>query len=365
MNLRPTAVSRPTLAALILTGIVVIVGTTMIISGLARSRLSGLAVTPDLPAGNQEEILPDSGRNITPTWTLPARVTPLTGSVLVKNCTYTSDYWQAHPDIWLAENMIIGKFSYAKPDALAILQNATPDLATSILKQFITAVLNTLNGADAAPVQPFLNDASDWLTANINQPVISAADQEKGLSLAQNLESYNQGILGPGLCPDQPATLTPTPSLTPTPTPTPTPAYIPAPFTETPTSTERSGGGGSSGGQPPAPTVAPSNPPPTNPPPVAPTTTPAPQPTLPPPTSTPEPTQPLPTSPPEPTKEHKPTHTPRPTPTSPAQPPPTNTSQLFPSSTPEPTDGRKPTHTPKSFLGFEFAWIPFDLFSAL
>ncbi|HEX7976386.1 MAG TPA: hypothetical protein VF498_18390 [Anaerolineales bacterium] len=303
-------------------------------------------------------ILQNSDGDATPTPTLAARSTALPGNVLIKNCTYTSEYWQAHADIWLAQNVVIGQYSYAKPDALAILRDASPDLATSILKQFITAVLNTLHGADAAAVQPILNDASEWLTANLSQPVISDADQSNGLSLAQNLEGYNKGVFGPGLCPDQPLLPTSTPSLTPTVTPTPTTPYIPPPVSTTPSATAPGRPGGS-GGNPPAPTATPTNPPAPPQPTLAPTSTPVPPPTEPPPIAPPTPTQaPPPTNTPEPAKEHKPTHTPRPTPTSPPQ--------ILSTNTPKPTkEDRKSAQTPKLLTGFETLWIPFDLFSAL
>ena len=271
----------------------------------------------------------------------PARASGYQAAVIVsrtpgRNCTYTSDYWRDHPQTWMADNVVIGQYSFTKEEALSILNVNLSNQALLLQKQFLAAVLNILRGADPATVEKTLEEASSWIDAHPPQIDLPETEQSKGASLARMLENFNTGVMGPGLCPDQPAT--PTPTLTPTPLPTATATPIellPSPTIQAPRSSQPHPGetpalGASptpgSGSAPtpaatapaatvpaatvpaatePAPTSAPTQAAPTSPPP--PTDTPVP------PATQPPPGQIKPTKEPKPTKQPNPNDTPAPT----------------------------------------------------
>jgi hypothetical protein len=221
--------------------------------------------------------------------TYPGDAPTQTPTTSLVNCTYTITYWRINPQSWLIENVVIGNNSFTKAEAIAILEADAQDEKTALLQQFFAALLNTLKGADSKEIESTLIQASDWINAHTAGAEISDADREQALLLAQTLLVYNIGGLGPGHCPDEPVTPTPTATATPTATLTPTATPIrtltsptAVPEDRKPTSTEPG----------PGPTEAPTNPP-------EPTNTPKPQPTnTPRPTPTPAPTEPPPTEPP-------------------------------------------------------------------
>jgi hypothetical protein len=216
------------------------------------------------------------------------------------NCTYTTYYWQSHPDLWLTNNIVIGDFTYAKSEALELLAQEASDSKAMVLKEFLGAALNILKGADPRDIEMDIASASEWLSAHPPGYEISASEAGLGMELAVKLQAYNNGVLGPGLCPDEPPTPTPTPTNTPTITPTPTRTPIRPTNTPRPTATERVE-------FQPAPTSPPdsepSEPPPPEPPPAEPTAEPpkptsAPTEAPPPPPEPPPPAEPPPPEPP-------------------------------------------------------------------
>jgi hypothetical protein len=205
------------------------------------------------------------------------------------NCTYTITHWQNNPQAWLIENVVIGNNSFTKAEAIAILEAEAQNEKTALLQQFFAALLNTLKGADSKDIESTLIQASDWINSHTAGLEISEADREQALLLAQNLLVYNIGGLGPGHCPDEPVTPTPTATATPTATQTPTVTPIRTLTSPTAVPPERKPTATAPG---PAPTDAPTNPP-------QPTNTPKPQPTnTPRPLPTDAPTEPPPTEPP-------------------------------------------------------------------
>ena len=203
------------------------------------------------------------------------------------NCTHTIYYWESHPESWMAENILIDQLTYTKSQAIAILESENTDVTTGLLKQFIASLLNILKGADSATIQPNIKQASDWLAGHPAGVDLSQNASASGQELSQILADYNNGVTGPGLCADEPATPTPVPTDTPTPTLTPVPTRIPPTATRLPTAV--TGGGGNKN---PAPSDTPEAT-------VAPTEAPA-QTEAPAPTDTPEQTKTLPTDTPIP-----------------------------------------------------------------
>lgn len=230
------------------------------------------------------------------------QVTPRASSR--ENCTYTLYYWRDHPQAWLAENILIGRLSYTKAEALAILQVESTDTATILLKQFFAALLNTLKGADASAIEPDLIAASDWLGAHAPGAAMAEEERQRGAGLASALEGYNSGALGPGHCPDEPPTPTPLPSATPSPTPTRRPARTP---TRRPATATEAGKPDKGTQETPLPTETPAATP------AAPTDTPAPS--QPPPSDTPAPSETPARATPTEAPTEAPTSTPPPAPT--------------------------------------------------
>jgi hypothetical protein len=131
-------------------------------------------------------------------------------------CTLTQGFWQTHPEAWPVDTIAIGGVLYSKEGALAIL--STPPAhgdATYILShQLIAAKLNVLSGADDSVVAATIADADDWLGSNPIGSMPQGADRDAGIALAEFLDQYNNGLIGPGPC-----TVPPSPSPSPTPTP--------------------------------------------------------------------------------------------------------------------------------------------------
>jgi len=208
------------------------------------------------------------------------------GSISPESCTYTmyywTYYWRSHPEAFSIEDITIGDLSYTKPEAIAMLKIKAQDEATALLQQFFTALFNTLNGADSSAIAEPLVEAKEWLSLHSSGDDLTDSDRQKAQRLIQTLVDYNNGVTGPGHCPDEPITPTPIPSSTPTPTKTPTrtPLTTSRPGTATATSRPDEEQKTKQPSEP-----APTEPPPTEPPPTEP----------PPPTD--EPTEPPPPTP--------------------------------------------------------------------
>ena len=267
-------------------------------SNMQRNNQQPLVVpvtsTPTLPPTLASFGITPAASNVS----LETQVTPTGEARSGQNCTYTMYYWRSNPNAWLAENILIGRFTYSKSEAIEILQSEKQEVTTDLLKQFFAALLNSLKGASTSAVDATLVQASDWLGKHSLGFEVSQADRQTGAALAQTLEDFNSGVTGPGSCADEPPTPIPLPTDTPTPTVTPTPTRVPTrrPGTSTPKPSETPEKDKPTEEATDSPTEASTEPPPTEPPP--PTDTP---PTEPPPPPTEEPTErPTPTPVPEP-----------------------------------------------------------------
>jgi len=170
-----------------------------------------------------------------------------------ETCTFSMDYWRDHPDVWPAEAITIGGVTSTKVDAITILEQVPQGDTTNILaSQLIASVLNLLNGADGGAIENAAVDADQWLMDHPLGSELKEEDRQAGLALADTLEGYNAGEIGPGACDNEVKTFTPTVTATPTeasrsistitPTPTETPTATPtdtpiAISTNTPTNT--------------------------------------------------------------------------------------------------------------------------------
>jgi hypothetical protein len=204
--------------------------------GLQEPIFTTATATSTLPPTSVDNFSTPATSNVS----LETQATPTLEVRSGQNCTYTQYYWRSNPNAWLAENILIGRFSYSKSEAIEILNTENQEVTTDLLKQFFSTLLNSLKGADTSSVDSTLVQASDWLGRHALGFEVSQDDRQTGAALAQTLQDYNNGVTGPGPCSDEPATPTPLPTETPTPTQTPTPTRIPIrlPATATPEPTE-------------------------------------------------------------------------------------------------------------------------------
>ncbi|MBV9792040.1 MAG: hypothetical protein JOZ51_27895, partial [Chloroflexi bacterium] len=177
--------------------------------------------------------------------TKPTNTTvPPTATPPGDNCTYTIGYWKTHPEDWPVESATLGGVTYTKAQLLDILNTPPRGDATYIVAhQLIATGLNILSGADPSAIWSTVTAADNWLKTNKLGSKPTGAAQDQGIALAQKLDEYNNGVIGPGHCGDEPtptktATATPVPptktSVPPTTIPTTKPTNTTVPPTATP-----------------------------------------------------------------------------------------------------------------------------------
>ncbi len=223
---------------------------TVVIPSLAPKNHAGLAWNP-----NHSSIatlpLSLSGSNFLPNTGLDGSKTTPTPV----DCTYSGYYYSMHPEL-LPNNLLVGETSYSKQEGTGLLTAGAKDPIKQLDYQAYIATLNIQHGASHVDIDQTLAEANNWLALRPVGSVLSSFDQALAQTLSQNLADYNDGITGPGACPNQPnppgmvptatETLQPTATRRPTPTslppsaptaPTQNNQPAPVPPTATPTST--------------------------------------------------------------------------------------------------------------------------------
>lgn len=116
-------------------------------------------------------------------------------------CTYTQGYWKNHSEAWPVSSLVLGTNGqrYSKSQLIAILK--TPVRGNGLISlahQLIAAKLNEANGADPSAVSTYLMQA-DQMIGKLTIPggVLPTALTS---GLTNHLDSYNNGITGPGHC---------------------------------------------------------------------------------------------------------------------------------------------------------------------
>jgi len=124
-------------------------------------------------------------------------------SIEIPDCTHGVGYWKSHSDAWPVEEIDIGGVTCSKAEAIDILKTSPGGDATYILaRQLIATKLNLLRGADASALEATVIDADSWLSAHPLGTDPSDPDRAEGIALAETLEQYNSGEIGPGVCED-------------------------------------------------------------------------------------------------------------------------------------------------------------------
>ena len=114
-----------------------------------------------------------------------------------------------HPDAWPVESLILGDITYTKAELINLLKTLTKgDASIVLVRQLIAAKLNVNNGADPSVVEGIIVDADYWVANNGDGdtlPYKIKTNTPEGavvVDLAETLDDYNNGIIGPGHCDD-------------------------------------------------------------------------------------------------------------------------------------------------------------------
>jgi hypothetical protein len=133
------------------------------------------------------------------------------------NCTYTIGYWKTHPEAWPVASLTVGGVSYTQAQLLNILWTSPQGDATYIVAhQLIGAMLNVAQGADPSATGGTIAAANAWLSANPIGSDPGGSARGVGIGYSETLDSYNNGLIGPGHCGSNPPTSTSVPQPTPT-----------------------------------------------------------------------------------------------------------------------------------------------------
>ena len=110
-------------------------------------------------------------------------------------------YWKNTPSAWPVQSIAVGGVTYSKQQAIAILKKSPGGDATYILAhQLIPARLNVLAGAENDVISGVIAQSDAWLQAHPLGSKPGQPAKNQGLALKDQLEAFNQGTAGPGMC---------------------------------------------------------------------------------------------------------------------------------------------------------------------
>ncbi|HEX3129998.1 MAG TPA: hypothetical protein VH394_21875 [Thermoanaerobaculia bacterium] len=125
-------------------------------------------------------------------------------------CTYTQGYWKTHGPIptgnnvneWPVTSLTLGTVSYTDLELQSIFdKSASGNGLISLAHQLIAAKLNVASGADDTSIAGAIV-AADALIGGLVVPPVGAGSLSPSAtsSLTATLDSFNQGLIGPGHC---------------------------------------------------------------------------------------------------------------------------------------------------------------------
>jgi hypothetical protein len=121
-------------------------------------------------------------------------------------CTYTQGYWTNHPGDWPTDTLDLGYASYSQAQLLALFRTPTRgDESLILAHQLIAAKLNVTGPASDPDIDAVIDAADAWLWANADADGRlpfggGSADRYTAISLAAQLDAFNNGVTGPGHC---------------------------------------------------------------------------------------------------------------------------------------------------------------------
>jgi hypothetical protein len=119
-------------------------------------------------------------------------------------CTYSHGHWKNHSEAWPVASLDLGTNSYDQAELLSILKQPSGGNGLVILShQLIAAKLNTANGADDSAAAAAITAADAIIGANVVPPVGSDSVPPSTVEgPSQTLDQFNNGLIGPGHCPE-------------------------------------------------------------------------------------------------------------------------------------------------------------------
>ena len=143
-------------------------------------------------------------------------------------CTQPVAYWLEQSSEWQLDQFLLGEMEVNRDLAFEILAaNPQGDASYILAQQYIAALLNINSPADPTEVVDSLDQATTWFLVNPPGSKPGNPERKAGLDLADTLEAYNLGYIGPGSCVAELPAATPTAAWTPTSTSPPTPTFAP------------------------------------------------------------------------------------------------------------------------------------------
>ena len=130
--------------------------------------------------------------------------------VVTEGCTFTQGYWKTHGPIptgnnsneWPVTDLTLGNVLYTALQLHSIFDTpAGGNGLISLAHQLMAAKLNVANGADGTSVAAAIA-AADALIGNLVVPPVGAGSLPPSAtsSLTGTLDSFNNGLIGPGHC---------------------------------------------------------------------------------------------------------------------------------------------------------------------
>jgi hypothetical protein len=121
----------------------------------------------------------------------------------IQDCTYTQGYWKNHPSAWPVSSLTLGTVNYSAAQLMLIFnQPAAGNGLISLAHQLIAAKLNLAQGATPTAGVLAAIASADAMIGALVAPPIGAGSLAPGATsaLTGTLDSFNQGITGPGHC---------------------------------------------------------------------------------------------------------------------------------------------------------------------
>jgi hypothetical protein len=134
----------------------------------------------------------------------------VTVNLCTTNCPLTQGFWKNHPTDWPVSALTLGTVSYTEKQLLSILHTppAGGDASLILAHQLIAAKLNLAAGSDPCPIGDVIA-AADALIDGHTIPIVpkitpSSTVGAQMVTLAEALDSYNEGLLTPNCAPVTP-----------------------------------------------------------------------------------------------------------------------------------------------------------------
>ena len=170
----------------------------------------------DLPFNTPTQpILETAAPNIVTKPTSTPTQSPTPGEVSADNCTFDVSYWIENQETWPFDVIRIADNTYGQAESYLIIASESEEVSQILLKQIITYMLNIYRGTDPTAIKQTVVESLDWLQAHTNGSELSELDRKNGIDLALGVQAFNQGVVGPGPCPEPIFTLTRPQSLRP------------------------------------------------------------------------------------------------------------------------------------------------------